>query len=319
MSSLPQLIRSNGQLHGDRIATRFQGRERTWRGVQDRVARLAAALRSLWSDGPSKFEGKHYRWPEVESNPKPVQRPGIPIVVGGHVKGAARRAARIGDGLLPMGGDKLPELLEEMRKECERIDRDPGEIELTTGGTPTPDEVKRLEDQGISRFVLSPPGFDREALAVCGLDVKRLEREGVEPGEAMSRLTRWVHQQNDSGGQPVFVGHNAVFDWAYIAYYYAHFKMKNPFGYKGIDAKSLAMGRLGIGWNETSKERLQQLLGLPALEPAEQRELVAPVVSAFLEAYLASDATSREAACRYVYDVYPQTAGVSLEGAPRGG
>jgi long-chain acyl-CoA synthetase len=47
MSSLAQLIRTNVQLHGSRAATRFQGRERTWRQVQDRVARLAAGLQGL--------------------------------------------------------------------------------------------------------------------------------------------------------------------------------------------------------------------------------------------------------------------------------
>ena len=47
MSSLPQLIRTNVQRNGDKIATRFKGRERTWHAVQDRVARLAAGLRSL--------------------------------------------------------------------------------------------------------------------------------------------------------------------------------------------------------------------------------------------------------------------------------
>ncbi len=106
------------------------------------------------------------------------------------------------------------------------------------------------------------PGFDAEALAVCGLDVKRLEREGLEPQEAMRRLSQWVAQENRKPGGPVFVGHNAVFDWAYVDYYYAHFGLSNPFGYKGIDTKSLAMGRLGIGWMETSKEKLQRLLGL---------------------------------------------------------
>jgi len=47
MSSVPQVIRTNVQLHADKAATRFRGRERTWREVQDRVARLAAGLRDL--------------------------------------------------------------------------------------------------------------------------------------------------------------------------------------------------------------------------------------------------------------------------------
>jgi DNA polymerase III epsilon subunit-like protein len=112
------------------------------------------------------------------------------------------------------------------------------------------------------------PGNDPDALAVCGLDPERLRREGVEPREAMQRLTAWVLRETGEKAIPVFVGHNAVFDWAYIAYYYAHHELENPFGYKGIDLKSLAMGRLGIGWNETSKERLEKLLELPPQDPA---------------------------------------------------
>ena len=114
------------------------------------------------------------------------------------------------------------------------------------------------------------PGFDPAALAVCGLDVERLGREGVEPKEAMTRLTDFVRAHNrPPKAEPVFVGHNAVFDWAYIAYYYAHFGLENPFGYKGIETKSLAMGRLGIPWYATSKENLAKVLDLPPQDPAQ--------------------------------------------------
>ena len=111
------------------------------------------------------------------------------------------------------------------------------------------------------------PGVDKRAVAVCGLDVEKLREEGTDPEQAMRDLTAWVKQQNRKPGSPVFVGHNAVFDWAYIDYYYAHFGMKNPFGYKGIDTKSLAMGRLGIPWHSTSKENLQKVLDLPPQNP----------------------------------------------------
>jgi len=114
------------------------------------------------------------------------------------------------------------------------------------------------------------PGFEPAAMKVCGLDPKRLEKEGVEPSEAMKGLSAWVREQNRGAReQPVFVGHNAVFDWGYIAYYYRHFKQSNPFGYKGIDSKSLAMGRLGLPWTKTSKESLQKQLSLPAQDPAQ--------------------------------------------------
>jgi len=113
------------------------------------------------------------------------------------------------------------------------------------------------------------PGFDAEAMRVCGLDAAELERDGEEPREALVRFAGWLARENgDSPGRPVFVGHNAVFDWCHIAYYYAHFGLENPFGYKGIDTKSLAMGTLRIPWDDTSKEVLERLLALPAQDPS---------------------------------------------------
>jgi DNA polymerase III alpha subunit (gram-positive type) len=113
------------------------------------------------------------------------------------------------------------------------------------------------------------PGFDPGALAVCGLDVERLRREGREPKAALLQLNAWLGSAREPGGPPVFVGHNAVFDWGYIAYYYAHCGLENPFGYKAMDTKSLAMGRLFLDWRATSKERLRELLQLPAQDPAQ--------------------------------------------------
>jgi hypothetical protein len=112
------------------------------------------------------------------------------------------------------------------------------------------------------------PGFDRAAVEVCGLDVVRLAREGREPREALVQLAEWVRRETGPQGRSVFVGHNAVFDWSYVAYYYAHFGLANPFGYKGIDLKSLAMGVLSIPWSATSKENLRGPLALPAQDPA---------------------------------------------------
>ena len=121
------------------------------------------ALRDLWDKGASEHKGEYYAWPSVESNPKPLGGK-VPIVIGGHSKASARRAARFGDGFFPARPDKLEECLAELNAECGRIGRDPGEIEITTGSIPTLDEVKRLEDMGVSRFTVGPPGFTPDAL-----------------------------------------------------------------------------------------------------------------------------------------------------------
>src|SRR5262249_7960677 len=104
----------------------------------DRAARThesVRAIRSLWKDQPESFEGEFFRWGPVQSNPKPVQKPGVPMVVGGHTEIGARRAARYGDGFFPAGNDPvhLARLLDVLRNECSRIGRNPAEIEISAG------------------------------------------------------------------------------------------------------------------------------------------------------------------------------------------
>lgn len=127
----------------------------------ERTEESIAALRALWSPGACEHRGKHYSWSSVESNPKPVNGR-VPIVIGGHTKSAARRAARVGDGFFPGRADKLDDCLVELEAECARIGRNPAEIEITTGGSPKLDELKRLQDRGVRRITFGPPGYSRE-------------------------------------------------------------------------------------------------------------------------------------------------------------
>ena len=126
------------------------------------------ALRSLWKKAPEAFSGKFYRWPAVESNPKPVQTPGVPIVIGGHSEAAARRAARLGDGFFPARGDRetLSRLFAVLREECSKVGRDPRDIEITSGAgaKADPDVVKRFQDLGVQRFMISPAGPTEDSI-----------------------------------------------------------------------------------------------------------------------------------------------------------
>ncbi|MBI3786374.1 MAG: LLM class F420-dependent oxidoreductase [Deltaproteobacteria bacterium] len=125
------------------------------------------AIRSLWKENAEPFAGKFFAWEAVESNPKPVQRPGVPILVGGHSEAAAKRAARLGDGFFPARGEPvaLQKLLGVLRDECGKIGRDAAEIEITTGTlVKDVDTVKRYRDLGVSRLIIAPPGFDQEAI-----------------------------------------------------------------------------------------------------------------------------------------------------------
>jgi alkanesulfonate monooxygenase SsuD/methylene tetrahydromethanopterin reductase-like flavin-dependent oxidoreductase (luciferase family) len=139
------------------------------------------AIRSLWKPQPEPFHGKFFAWDAVESNPKPIQQPGVPILVGGHSEAAARRAARLGDGFFPAQGDfeTLPRLFAVLRGECERLGRDPKTVELTCGAFSLDrDTVARYAELGISRLVIPPPAFDADSLVPA---LERFAREVIEP------------------------------------------------------------------------------------------------------------------------------------------
>jgi probable F420-dependent oxidoreductase len=62
-----------------------------------------ALMRRAWTTDPVSFEGHYYRVEDVHLLPKPVQRGGIPIWIGGHSPAAVRRAGRLGDAWHPIG------------------------------------------------------------------------------------------------------------------------------------------------------------------------------------------------------------------------
>ena len=60
-------------------------------------------FKELWTSDNPTFDGKYYSFSELEFLPKPVQKPHIPIWVGGQSRLAMRRAAQLGNGWHPVG------------------------------------------------------------------------------------------------------------------------------------------------------------------------------------------------------------------------
>jgi len=58
-------------------------------------------FRELWSNETSNFKGQYADFSGVKLLPKPVQKPRVPIWVGGESRRAMERAARLGDGWYP--------------------------------------------------------------------------------------------------------------------------------------------------------------------------------------------------------------------------
>ncbi len=63
-----------------------------------RVNEGIEVVRTLWRDTPATFKGRFTQFERVSIDPKPVQKPGPPIWIGGRSDAALRRAGRQGDG-----------------------------------------------------------------------------------------------------------------------------------------------------------------------------------------------------------------------------
>jgi ribonuclease T len=95
-----------------------------------------------------------------------------------------------------------------------------------------------------------------EAMLVHGLALERLQRQGIEPAEAMARFETWLRAEVPAGELPVFVGFNAAFDWMFVADYFQRYLGRNPFGHTALDIKSYALGIHGGAWADTTKSAL---------------------------------------------------------------
>jgi probable F420-dependent oxidoreductase len=104
--------------------------------VTDEYLRL---MRATWTTDPVRFEGKHYTVRDVHALPKPVQRAGIPIWIGGHTDAAVKRAGTLGDAWHPIAlrppGLLLPDeyatRVKQVQAWAQRAGRDPKAVTLT--------------------------------------------------------------------------------------------------------------------------------------------------------------------------------------------
>jgi Luciferase-like monooxygenase len=66
------------------------------------MTEMIQALTALWGPDPVEFHGKYYEIPATQFNPKPLQKPRPPLLIGGYAPQALQRAARLADGFNPV-------------------------------------------------------------------------------------------------------------------------------------------------------------------------------------------------------------------------
>jgi probable F420-dependent oxidoreductase len=124
------------------------------------------AMKAIWTEKEAEYHGEFVDFDPIFAWPKPVQQPHPPIHVGGGFPGGARRAARYGQGWIPIAGrDPVGASVGEFRKMCDEEGRDPDSLEVSLFGL-GPDEgaVKNAQEIGAARVVFGLPSADRDTV-----------------------------------------------------------------------------------------------------------------------------------------------------------
>ena len=101
------------------------------------------------------------------SNPKPVQTPHPPVIMGGGGGPVTfRHIVEYCDGWMPIHGRTDPlEKLPLLRQMCEQAGRDPDSISISVFGVPPDREtIDKLADAGVQRAVFGLPPAPRNVV-----------------------------------------------------------------------------------------------------------------------------------------------------------
>ena len=140
-----------------------------WSEAIASFAEACTLIRRIWTEDVFDFDGSYHRLKGARCNPKPVQRPHPPILIGGSGKATLRIVAEHADIWNAIGPpvntvERLSQRSTVLDEACDAIGRDPRLI-VRSVQLPIPYEdpastrgtLRQLVDAGFSHIVLNPP------------------------------------------------------------------------------------------------------------------------------------------------------------------
>ncbi len=137
------------------------------------------AMKKVWSGNVVEHQSDFLSWSGFKSYPLPVQKPHVPVIIGGSKGKAFERIAKHGDGWYAPTSkiDQLPPLLAKLDAACEAVGRDRSSVEISCMWIPAMeglDVVKQYEEAGVDRLIIplqALGGPPMEALGKLGDEI----------------------------------------------------------------------------------------------------------------------------------------------------
>jgi probable F420-dependent oxidoreductase len=125
----------------------FTGLNENFHNRGKRSAEQVRVMQALWAQDHVKFEGEFHRIEDAGINPRPASGR-VPIWYGGHAEATFRRAAKYGDGFMPLAypaGDAALAAFDKLRTLTHEAGRDPAAmgIEVWVSLTGSEDDWRR--------------------------------------------------------------------------------------------------------------------------------------------------------------------------------
>lgn len=130
-----------------------------WEDRGKRCDEFLEAMRRMWTEPVVDFDGKWVKFQTLRLDPKPIQKPHIPIIVGGYADAAFDRAVRFGAGWYGFNLDpaRTKSMLAKLDEAFARAGkkRGPGyQVIVTPPMTAGPESVKEYAALGVQRLVV---------------------------------------------------------------------------------------------------------------------------------------------------------------------
>tara|TARA_B100000676_G_scaffold308456_1_gene369278 strand:- start:44 stop:892 length:849 start_codon:yes stop_codon:yes gene_type:complete len=142
--------------HGTAYKTRFA-----------RMEEQVLAMKALWTEEAAEFHGAHVDFSPSWAEPKPLQTPHPPVVLGGETDYTLDRIARYCDGWLPRArhGFDARENMARLHRMAEQHERDPAELSVSVfGAPPDANALAGYREAGVTRAILGLPSADRDTV-----------------------------------------------------------------------------------------------------------------------------------------------------------
>ena len=125
-------------------------------------------MKELWTKERAEFHGEFHDFPLLRCDPKPLQQPNPPILIGGYAKNVLPRVVKYGDGWIPhrFTPQALGEKIRELHELAAAAGRDPKSLDVTmlVGEDEGPDIGAAYIEAGANRIILrTTTGADQDA------------------------------------------------------------------------------------------------------------------------------------------------------------